>query len=74
LTSDCEIAIVNLIEQYECLLNKDRASVLSTKVLDLMPTSAHLIRIPSLLIAALESVNSPILSFAAVVTYRIALL
>jgi len=61
------------LEQYECLFNKDGASVLSTKVLDLMPTSPNSIRIPALLIAALESVNSPILRFAAVVTYRTAL-
>jgi hypothetical protein len=61
------------LEQYECLFNKDGAYFLSTKVLDLMPTSPNSIRIPALLIAALESVNSPILRFAAVVTYRTAL-
>jgi hypothetical protein len=38
-----------------------------------MPTSPNSIRIPALLITALESVNSPILKFAAVVTYRTAL-
>jgi hypothetical protein len=61
------------LEEYDCLLNKDGGSVLSSKVLDLMPTSPNSIRIPALLIASLESVNSPILKFAAVVTYRTAL-
>jgi hypothetical protein len=61
------------LEEYDCLLNKSGGSVLSSKVLDLMPTSPNSIRIPALLIAALESVNSPILKFAAVVTYRTAL-
>jgi hypothetical protein len=57
------------LELYDCLLNKDGGSVLSSKVLDLMPTSPNSIRIPALMIAALESVNSPILRYAAVVTY-----
>jgi hypothetical protein len=61
------------LEQYECLFNRDGGSVLSSKVLDLMPTSPNSIRIPALLIAALESVNSPVLKFAAVVSYRTAL-
>jgi hypothetical protein len=57
------------LELYDCLLNKDGGSILSSKVLDLMPTSPNSIRIPALMIAALESVNSPILRYAAVVTY-----
>lgn len=61
------------LEDYDCLLNKSGGSVLSSTVLDLMPVSPDSIRIPALLIAALESVNSPILRFAAVVTYRTAL-
>jgi hypothetical protein len=61
------------LEDYDCLLNKDGGSVLSSAVLDLMPVSPDSIRIPALLIASLESVNSPILRFAAVVTYRTAL-
>lgn len=61
------------LEEYDCLLNKGGGSVLSSKVLDLMPTSPNSIRIPALLIASLETVNSPILKFAAVVTYRTAL-
>jgi len=61
------------LEEYDCLLNKSGGSVLSSKVLDLMPTSPNSIRIPALLIAALESTNSPVLKFAAVVTYKTAL-
>jgi len=57
------------LELYDCLLNKDGGSILSSKVLNLMPTSPNSIRIPALMIAALESVNSPILRYAAVVTY-----
>jgi len=61
------------LELYDCLLNKDGGSVLSSKILDLMPTSPNSIRIPALLISSLDSVNSPILRFAAVVTYQTAL-
>jgi hypothetical protein len=57
------------LEQYDCLLNKNGGSVLSSKILDLMPNSPNSIRIPALMITALESVNSPILRYAAVVTY-----
>jgi len=57
------------LEEYDCLLNKDGGSVLSSKVLDLMPTSPDSIRIPALMITAIDSVNSPILRYAAVVTY-----
>jgi len=57
------------LEQYDCLLNKNGGSALSSKVLDLMPTSPNSIRIPALMITALESVDSPILRYAAVVTY-----
>jgi len=61
------------LEEYDCLFNKSGGSVLSSAVLDLMPTSPDSIRIPALMISALETVNSPILRFAAVVTYRTAL-
>jgi hypothetical protein len=61
------------LELYDCLLNKNGGSVLSTKVLDLMPSSPDSIRIPALLISSLETVNSPVLKFLAVVTYRTAL-
>jgi hypothetical protein len=58
------------IEQYDCLLNKSGGLALSNKLLDLMPTSPNTIRIPALMISALESVNSPIMRYAAVVLYQ----
>ena len=58
------------LEQYHCLFNKDAGSVLSSKVLDLMPSSPNSIRIPPQIIAAIDSVNSPILRYAAVVMYN----
>jgi len=57
------------LEEYDCLLNKSGGSILSSKVLDLMPTSPNSIRIPALMISAIDSINSPILRYAAVVTY-----
>lgn len=57
------------LEEYDCLLNKSGGFFLSSKVLDLMPTSPNSIRIPALMISALDSINSPILRYAAVVTY-----
>ena len=60
-------------ETYDCFLNKSTGSVLSSKVLDLMPNSPDSIRIPALMISAINSVNSPILKYAAVVTYTTAL-
>lgn len=57
------------IEQYDCLLNKSGGLALSNKVLDLMPVSPDSIRIPALMITAINSVNSPILKYAAVVMY-----
>jgi hypothetical protein len=57
------------LEQYDCLFNKGGVSILSTKVLDLMPSSPNSIRIPALMITALKSINSPILRYAAVVIY-----
>jgi hypothetical protein len=60
-------------EAYDCFLNKSNASVLSSKVLDLMPKSPDSIRIPALIISAVNSVDSPILKYAAVVTYTTAL-
>jgi len=58
------------LEQYNCLFNKDAGSALSNKVLDLMPSSPNSIRIPPQIIAAIDSVNSPILRYAAVVMYN----
>ncbi|MEG4037711.1 hypothetical protein QUA03_28355, partial [Microcoleus sp. S36b_A4] len=57
------------LEQYDCLLNKSGGLALSDKVLDLMPSSPNSIRIPALMIAAIDSVNSPIMRYAAVVMY-----
>lgn len=57
------------LEQYDCLLNKSGVLALSNKVLDLMPVSPDSIRIPALMISAIDSVNSPILRYAAVVLY-----
>lgn len=59
------------IEQYDCLLNKSGTLALSGKVLDLMPVSPDSIRIPALMISAIDSVNSPILRYAAVVMYDV---
>ena len=58
------------LEQYHCLFNKDAGSALSNKVLDLMPSSPDSIRIPPQIIAAIDSVNSPILRYAAVFMYN----
>jgi hypothetical protein len=58
------------LEQYDCLFNKDVGSALSNAALDLMPTSPDSIRIPPQIIAAIDSVNSPILRYAAVVMYN----
>jgi hypothetical protein len=58
------------LEQYDCLFNKDAGSALSSKVLDLMPSSPNSIRITPQIIAAIDSVNSPILRYAAVVMYN----
>jgi len=60
-------------ETYDCFLNKSTGSVLSSKVLDLMPKSPDSVRIPALMISAINSVDSPILKYAAVVTYTTAL-
>ena len=60
-------------ETYNCFLNKSTGSIFSSKVLDLMPNSPDSIRIPALMISAIDSVNSPILKYAAVVTYTTAL-
>lgn len=57
------------LEEYHCLFNKNVGSALSSTVLDLMPSSPDSIRIPPQIIAAIDSVNSPILRYAAVVMY-----
>ncbi len=58
------------LDDYHCLFNKNAGSALSSTVLDLMPSSPDSIRIPSQVIAAIDSVNSPILRYAAVVMYN----
>lgn len=58
------------LEDYDCLFNKSAGSALSSTVLDLMPSSPDSIRIPPQMIAAIDSVNSPILRYAAVVMYN----
>jgi hypothetical protein len=58
------------LEDYDCILNKSAGSALSSTVLDLMPSSPDSIRIPPQMIAAIDSVNSPILRYAAVVMYN----
>lgn len=57
------------LNQYDCLLNKSGGLALSNKVLDLMPVSPDSIRIPALMIAAIDSVGSPIMKYAASVLY-----
>jgi len=57
------------LEDYHCLFNKNVGSALSSTVLDLMPSSPDSIRIPPQIIAAIDSVDSPILRYAAVVIY-----
>jgi hypothetical protein len=57
------------LEQYDCILNKGVGLALSNKVLDLMPVSPNSIRIPALMIAAIDSVDSPIIKYAASVLY-----
>jgi hypothetical protein len=41
----------------------------SNKILDFMPTSLNSLRIPALMIAAIDLVNYPIMRYAAVVMY-----
>lgn len=61
------------LETYACLLNKDFGGFLTTttfKVINLFPASPEYVRVPSLVIAAIQSTNSPILRYAAVVLYN----
>ena len=41
----------------------------SNKILDFMPTSPNSLRIPALMIAAIDLVNPPIIRYTAVVMY-----
>lgn len=60
------------LEQYACLFNKDGGllTLATSKAINLMPQSPDSIRIPSLMISAINSTNSPILRYAAVVMYN----
>jgi hypothetical protein len=61
------------LETYHCLFNKNVGSGFltsaTTAAINLMPASPDSIRIPALMIRAIESVNSPIIKYAAVVAY-----
>ena len=57
------------LQQYDCLLNKNVGGFLSDKFFDLMPTSPNSIRVPALMISAINSVDSPIMKYAAVTMY-----
>src|SRR4028119_887590 len=57
------------LQQYDCLLNKNVGGFLSDKVFDLMPTSPNSIRVPALMISAINLVDSPIMKYAAVIMY-----
>lgn len=60
------------LEQYACLLDKNAGGLLTSatsKAINLMPVSPDSIRIPALMIAAINSTNSPILRYAAVIMY-----
>ncbi len=62
------------LDIYYCLFNKSETSgnfltSTTTAAINLMPASPDSIRIPALMIAAIESVNSPIMRYAAVVLY-----
>lgn len=58
------------LELYDCILNKGTGAIFSQGVLDLMPESSDSIRVPALMIAAIDQINSPIMRYAAVVLYN----
>jgi len=57
------------LKQYDCILNKGGSIVFSQGILDLMPESPDSIRVPALMISAIDQINSPIMRYAAVVLY-----
>ena len=57
------------LELYDCILNKGGSAIFSQGVLDLMPESPDSIRVPALMITAINQVNSPIMRYAASVLY-----
>lgn len=58
------------LELYDCILNKGGGAIFSQGVLDLMPESPDSIRVPALMISAIDQINSPIMRYAAVVLYN----
>lgn len=58
------------LELYDCILNKGGGAIFSQGVLDLMPESPDNIRVPALMISAIDQINSPIMRYAAVVLYN----
>jgi len=63
------------LDSYACLFNKDSGgtgflTTATSNAINLMPQSPDSIRIPALMIAAIQSTNSPILRYAAVVLYN----
>jgi len=57
------------LQLYDCILNKGGTAIFSQAVLDLMPESPDSIRVPALMITAIDQINSPIMRYAAVVLY-----
>ena len=57
------------LELYDCILNKGTGTIFSQGILDLMPESPDSIRVPALMISAIDQINSPIMRYAAVVLY-----
>lgn len=59
------------IQDYACyLINSDFFSSITVQGLKLMPSSPNNIRIPALLLSALQSTNSPIISYAALTVWN----
>lgn len=58
------------LELYDCLFNKNTGSIFSQAILDLMPESPDSIRVPALMMAAIDQIDSPIIRYAAVVLYN----
>jgi hypothetical protein len=58
------------LELYDCILNKGTTAIFSQAILDLMPQSPDSIRVPALMITAIDQIDSPIMRYAAVVLYN----
>jgi hypothetical protein len=58
------------LELYDCILNKGTTALFSQGILDLMPESPDSIRVPALMIDAIEQINSPIIKYAAIVLFN----